>query len=459
MKHLLRLFLVALLCTAVLPTAESQIAPPYAARLQYVLDSMCNRHHIKGASCAVYLPGSGMWKGVYGESYAGQPITASMAFPLNSNTKTYVAALMLKLQESGALQLSDTIGTWIQNKANINGRITIRQLLSHTSGLYSYTNNAAFADSIDADFSRVWQPSEMLQFVGPPLFAPGTGWSYSNTNYLLAGMIIAQVTGMPVQQAIRTSLLNPYALSNTWFYPQEMPSATIPHFWFDNGNGSVVDGQAFGYTPEAFYSAASSAGALFSTAEDNALFWQKLTSGQIISAGSLSQWRQTTALTSNIGYGLGMFRYSNFNGHVAYEHGGTGAGAINENLVDSVTGVCISLLTNQDSADNDILLEQVIRALHKVTLDPPTAVVSLSPALYFKLYPNPANSVLQISCEGAAADLRYAITDAAGRTIAWGKIQGRTTEVGLADLQNGLYYVHLSDNEGATACQTIAVHH
>lgn len=458
MQRFLRLSLVAVFSLSLF-SSNAQIAPSYASRLQSALDSMCSLYHVKGASCAVYIPGSGMWKGVHGESYAGQPITSGMAFPLNSNTKTYIAALMLRLQEDGALQLSDTIGKWIHQVPNINGQITIHQLLDHTSGLFSYTDSAAFADSINADFSRVWQPAQMLQFVGPPLFAPGRGWSYSNTNYLLAGMIISQVTGVPIEQAVRTKLLTPYGLSNTWFYPQETPTATVPHFWLNNGNGSISDGLIFGYTPEAFYSAASSAGALFSTAEDNALFWQKLTSGQIIGTNSLAQWRQTNALTSNIGYGLGMFRYHNFNGHVIYEHGGTGVGAINENLVDSVTGICISLLTNQDSADNDVLLFQVIRVLHKITLDPPTAVAVTSSAMQVEMYPNPSKDFVRIAYKGSAVDVRYAITDVAGRTVRSGALGANAAQISVADLQNGTYYLRLSARNGVSLCEVLTVLH
>jgi D-alanyl-D-alanine carboxypeptidase len=438
MKRSSLLFLITVFCLSTL-SLRAQIAPSYAARLQYVLDSTCNLYHIKGASCAVYIPNGGMWKGVHGESYAGQPITTAMAFPLNSNTKTYVAALMLRLQESGELQLSDTIGKWIHNQTNINGQITIRQLLNHTSGLYSYTDTAAFADSVEADFSRVWHPAEMLQFVGPPLFTPGNGWSYSNTNYLLAGMIISQVTGLPVEQAIRTKLLSPNGLNDTWFYPLEMPTATIPHLWFDNGIGGLIDGQSFGYTPESFYSAASSAGALFSTAEDNALFWQKLTSAQIINAASLAQWRQTRPLNSNISYGLGMFRYKSFNGHVAYEHGGTGIGAINENLVDSVTGVCISLLTNQDSADNDMLLEGVIRALHKVTLAPPTAIAFVIPAAQLEMYPNPAGGQLNVRCSEDLLNAKYSVIDVSGRIVFSGVVRTKELTIPANNLANGNY--------------------
>lgn len=446
MKRLLLSFLaLGLACTA----SYAQIPPAYAARLQQVLDSTCSLLQLKGASAAVYVPGSGMWKGVYGDSYSGQPITSNMAFPLNSNTKTYVSALMLKLQEDGKLQLDDTIGTWIQGYPNISGQITIRQLLNHTSGIYSYTDSAAFADSIEADFSRIWQPAEMLQFVGAPLFAPGTGWSYSNTNYLLAGIIISQVTGKPIEQAIRNGLLTPQGLGNTWFYPQETPTQPIPHFWFSDGMGGELDGQAFGYTPEAFYSAASSAGALFSTAEDNAMFWHKLASGQIITTASLGEWRETITLTrTGIGYGLGMFRYPFFNTHVVYEHGGTGAGAINENLVDSVTGVAISVLTNQEKASNDDLLYYVVNALHQVTLQQPTAIGSVAGAASFELYPNPARDRIYVQ-RPAAGTVAYSITDALGHVVRSGSLEKDREAIAIEALGSGVYYLRLSGAQGA----------
>ncbi|KAK6021693.1 hypothetical protein OSTOST_12629 [Ostertagia ostertagi] len=176
-------------------------------------------------------------------------------------------------------------------------------------------------------------------------------------------MIIAQVTAMPVEQAMRSKILVPAGLANTWFYPQERPSAIIPHFWFDTGAG-LIDGTSIGYTPESFYSSTSSAGALFSTAADNVQFWHKMITGQVLSASSLAEWRRTIYLNSNTGYGLGIFRYKNFNGHVVYTHGGTAPGAINENLADSVTGVCISLLTNQDSANNNMLFNGVDSGKH-----------------------------------------------------------------------------------------------
>src|SRR5687768_10082392 len=89
--------------------AQAQLPAAYEARLQFVFDSVCSQLKIKGASAALIVPNSGTWKSGYGISEAGVPITTDMQFGLNSNTKTYTAALMLKLQENSLLDLDDTI--------------------------------------------------------------------------------------------------------------------------------------------------------------------------------------------------------------------------------------------------------------------------------------------------------------------------------------------------------------
>src|SRR5690606_37432589 len=138
-----------------------------------------------GASAAVLIPGAGVWKGTHGFSAAGQPLTPGMLLGIGSNTKTFVAAALLKMQEQNMIDLDDTIGTWIQGHPNIDGHITIRQLLNHSSGLYSYTKNAALTASIASDYTVLWQPGQILPYIGTPDFPAGTVWAYSNTNYLL----------------------------------------------------------------------------------------------------------------------------------------------------------------------------------------------------------------------------------------------------------------------------------
>lgn len=140
----------------------------YANRLKTVFDSSCKALEIKGSSAAVLVPNFGIWKGAYGESHKDVGITSDMIFTIGSNTKTYIAALMLKLQEKGLLNISDTIGEWIIDKPYVDGKITIKQLLNHTSGMGDFSFNPLFIEAIKSDFNRVWQPEEMFTFLNHP---------------------------------------------------------------------------------------------------------------------------------------------------------------------------------------------------------------------------------------------------------------------------------------------------
>lgn len=450
-----KLLLSALLFCLSLPTLHAQLSPAYAARLQTVFDSVCNRYHLKGASAAVLVPGAGTWKGVFGESHAGAPITSGMLFGIGSNTKTYVAALMLDLQEDGLLSLNDTVGKWLQNKPHINGQITIRQLLNHTSGLFNYTEHPDFSDSMEADFTRVWQPEEVLQFVDAPLFAPGTSWSYSNTNYLVAGLIIKAVMNQPFEVTLRSRFLAPHGLSNTVYFPHEPANAPVPHAWYYTGSSQIDLMDVFGYDNTSNFSLAGTAGAIMATAEDNVQFWSKLISGQLITPASFNEMQQLIPLNSNTGYGLGIFRIRGFNARTIYSHGGTNIGYINENLADSLSGVCISVLTNQDSISNNTLLYSVIRALHRVTVNPPTAVAAVATDR-LRVYPVPATDYIYVAGLTGAA-LQCGLYDAAGRLVASGTMNGGNGRLEVAAVPAGVYTLRLSDATGVVQARPVQV--
>lgn len=194
-------------------------------------------------------------------------------------------------------------------------------------------------------------------------------------------------------------IFDPQGFSHTVFYPQEQPNGTIPHGWADAGKGYMEDMQvAYNYENTAFLSMATSAGAIVSTASDNVRFWNNLMTGQIINAGSLEQMTDVLPLSTTFGYGLGIMRLKNFNGHTVYSHGGTCFGYLNENVYDSIKGLAITVLSNQDSIDNDMLSARVVKALHKIALNiPPTTVHAVNVDAGIKAYPNPAADRLIVS--------------------------------------------------------------
>ena len=438
--------LLTLLIIAVVQTF-AQLDPAYSKRLDDVFDSVSNKFKLKGASVAIIVPGQGTWERAYGESHAGTPINKDMFMGIGSNTKTYYAVLMLKLQEQGKLDLDDTIGTWVQHP-NIPGKITIRQLLNHTSGLYSFTSNNKMNDYILADFTRVWPIDSVLNLVEAPNAAPGGAWDYSNTNYTVAGLIIRAVTGKSVQAALRDEILTPMGLGNTYLFPQEMPGGVIPHAWSSNLTPTAEMEDlivAHNYSHNAMFSLASSAGAIMATAKDNAMFWDKLMSGKIINAASMVEFETLVPIAPGQGYGLGVFKVSSFNGRTIVSHGGTNIGFINDNIHDKVSGVTITMLTNQDSIKNNELLGYWIAALHKVTIQYTDAENIVANSIGATLFPNPAKGKLYVKTEHDCETEIYAIT---GGLIKRQSIVKGQNEISLDNIAPGNYIVRLRDEKG-----------
>lgn len=428
----------------------------YHQRLNTVFDSLCQLYQIKGASASVITPGQPTWNRAYGFAATGIALDTNRVLGIGSNTKTFIAVAILKLQEANLLSLDDTIGTWIQHP-NISGQITIRQLLNHTSGLYNYSNNPAFNDSLLSDFTRIWLPEEMLSFIQTPDFSPGAGWGYSNTNYLIAGLVIKAVTNQPIHTALRNLVLQPAGLSSTWFFPQEMPGSFMANPWsIAFGTPYLLDAiPGFGYDNNAIFSMANAAGALVSTSADNARFWDQLVNGQMLSANAFNEMKQWTSIGASASYGLGIFQYRNFNGRTVLSHGGSNIGYINENIADSAAGIVVSVLTNQYSFSNQLLLTRVVAALHRVALQLPTSVTgpSASKEVVIQLYPNPARSVLYVS--GMQEGL-LRIVNVSGHLTLETRFKEKQA-IDVSGIAPGVYQVMLTENNRITASRALIV--
>lgn len=431
--------------------SHAQIPAAFANHLQYLLDSACAKNKIKGVSAAVLIPGMGVWKGSYGVSHDKLPITTETWLPIGSNTKTFTTAIMLQLQQEGKLSLDDSIGKWIQNVPNVNGQITIRQMLNHTSGLYNFTNNPAFSAALNADFTKFWQPEDDLPFISTPSFAPGAGWEYSNSGFILAGMIISKVLNEPYHEALIKRILTPRNYQKTVLFPQQALGGTVPHGWSvaASGGTKLEDIQVeYAYDITAFQSMAHAAGAIISTAEDNVHFWDDLMTGKIVNTTSLNEMMTTVTTGGSFRYGLGMFRYNNVNGRVGYCHGGTCFGYINENFRDSLSGICITLLSNQDSIGNNLLFQRVLVPLHRYLIKLPAAdIAGINPADNIKIYPNPAKDVVNISLSNLSGKTNIMIYDMAGRNVLNTPAVAGNNTLSVSSLSPGTYILRVM-NEG-----------
>lgn len=431
--------------------SNAQLPATMEQQLQDTLNYMQSHYAVVGVSAAVSVKGEGLWTGTAGLSEPGVPLEEDMLIGIGSNTKTFVSALVLKMEEHGLLQLDDTIGTWIQGYPNINGAITVKQVLNHTSGIFSYTESDGMWDSLINNPFKVWGKEEILQhFVEAPDFAPGTSWYYSNTNYIIAGIILESVTGRQVHELIRDSILTPLHMQHTFYPPQETPTYSFTGFWGAGGRYIL---------PLESYSLPASAGALVSNPEDVVHFWEGLFDGSIISKQTLNTKMLQMAVNSadnKYGYGLGIFK-DNYYNNSGFSHGGTWLGQINSNFIDTVNGITICVLSNQDSLSNEYT-EAVVAALYKIFLNTTGIATTTIPDIAPGCFPNPAKDMLYMDNQEFKGRKTISISGMDGRIVLTQQFNtAEKVQLNISNLKPGIYFVSVTDESGRKGHQKISV--
>lgn len=249
--------------------------------LQKALEEAAEFQGADGISASLYISERCHWEGTAGVTKQdhGTPIDSNMLFGFASITKTFVAAIVLQLVEENRLGLDDSLGKWLKKHPNIDENITVRQLLNHGSGLYNYTNDPFWSD-IEADSDRVWLPEDLLKYVKSP---PDRGFDvprYSNTNYLLLGMIIEAVTGSSLEHELQNRILGPLHLDSTYLARDDFDRER----W---ANDTALY--------NSLYSGVWAAGAIASTSKDIAKWSHVLYSGNFLQAKSLESMLTTEA--------------------------------------------------------------------------------------------------------------------------------------------------------------------
>ncbi len=179
-------------------------AATHRARLAFGLDALAIGVSVNGVSG---------WTGASGWARDGLTrLDGSSPFAIASITKTFTAALTLQLVDEGRIRLSDRV-TDLLPGVPVPGSVRVAHLLRHTSGLADLLE--PMRDTLNADLERLWQPHEVIGAMPGPWFAPGLAWAYSNTNYVLLGMIIERVSGQPFAILLHQRLLDPLGLSGT----------------------------------------------------------------------------------------------------------------------------------------------------------------------------------------------------------------------------------------------------
>ncbi|MFG3224517.1 serine hydrolase domain-containing protein [Kitasatospora sp. NPDC048194] len=310
--------------TALAGTAARPGAPPDT--VQGRLDALVTDLGAPGALLTV-RDGRGRTAGRtagVGDVATGAPVPLDGAVRVGSNTKSFVAVVLLQLVDEGEVALDDTVDDHlpglVRGEGIDGGNITIRQLLHQSSGLPDYSDHLG-------DEVRHYEPRELLDLAlrHPAAFRPGASWQYSNTNYLVAGMIIEEVTGRPLSEELNRRIIRPLGLRHTYLPAPGDTTIRGPH---PKGYDRPAPGAPLVDVTELDPSWAWAAGGLVSTNSDlDRFFTALLEEDRLLPGDLLAEMRTTTPAEDTFGpgaeYGLGLVRRPLSCGGYYWGHGGS----------------------------------------------------------------------------------------------------------------------------------------
>ncbi len=353
--------LAPLACLALLPAAATSVAAAQmdSATIQQVeaaAQKIVSESGLPSASVGIAQNGKPVYTHAFGLARLQPPVpaTPAMAYPIGSISKQFTATAILLLQQDGKLTLDDPVARFFPQLTRAKD-VTIRNLLTHTSGYQDYAPQ-------DYTIPRWLKPEDPLkiveEFAGKPLdFDPGTEWQYSNTNFELAALIVQKASGMPFAQFLRTRVLEPAHLQGVL-----------------NLNTDRDQLQVSGYMRNALAplrpAAMEAPGWYFGDADlampaSSLLTWDLTFVNQSLLTSASYHQMVTPFILKNgtdTHYGLGIF-VRTLNGQLEIEHSGEVGGFVAENIVLPAQGIAISVLTNQEASGAAAEIGQAILPL------------------------------------------------------------------------------------------------
>jgi D-alanyl-D-alanine carboxypeptidase len=366
--------------------SEPLVPAALATRLQTRLDQVRRKADIPGASVAIIFPDGSTWLGTSGLGYVEgkRTVTPDTVFAIASASKTFLATLTLQLVESGAVGLDLSVRTYLPDQP-IDPKITVRMLLDHTSGLSDFFLNPKIDKVLQHDKTRRWTTAEALGFMRDQVFKPGKGWHYSNTNYVMLGLIAEAVTGTDLGTLFHQRLFGPLGLDHTYYQPTDGPTGVIAHGYRVGTTikpKDVSDGsKLMPFT--SVVTAAAGAGAIATTASDLARWGRALYGGSVLSdrmfRAMVDDASRTAKFHPYVRYGLGV-QLMKLNGHPTLGHSGTLLGFKSDVRFLTDKGVSIAVLTNQSRTDPRVITKALLQLVAPAPPKPtPSAKGSATP--------------------------------------------------------------------------------
>ncbi len=371
MKNFLLLSLLNLLFT------YSSLAQPNFATLktglQSTLDSIVTEQAIPGATAAIVMPDGQLISLAAGyadkEEKQAMPLGAQML--LGSVGKIFVSGLVLQLVDEGKIKLGDKVSAYFEgiewyNRVPNAADLTILSLLNHTSGVPRYVFAPDFLSAIEKDPMRSWKPEECLAVIldQAPSHPTAKGWGYSDTNYILLGMIIEKVSGESYYQQLEERVIAAFHLRHTYPSTQRELPGLIQGYIGDNNffklPKKVVSDGLYAMNPQFEWTG----GGLVTNVEDLAYFIKWLHTGKIMSSATYQQFIKAadfrTGQAAETGYGLGTFVWNGRLGF-SYGHAGVMPGYLTQVEFVKEKGFSIAFQMNTDQGSVKVNHENVQR--------------------------------------------------------------------------------------------------
>ncbi len=331
--------------------SEAPVPDEVAEQLQEALAQSAGSRGVT----ATVMTANGTWSGAVGTADGENLMDPDAQMAIGSVTKTTVAAQVMQLVEAGDLALDDPVADHLPPTVDFdtNGA-TVRQLLSMRSGIPEYTDKALVED-LTADRLRRWTAAELLDLVPTDRAPAGEAYGYSNTNYLLLGLMVENVRQVPLAQVLRSGVLSGDGFDRMVFQPDESPTEPLA---MPSGESRDALEEGGGYLPSlAGATAAGGAGAIASDSVSLARWWARLCAGDVVSEASLAE--MTNPLVAGEEYGLGLTA-SDLDGRQGVSHGGLHVGFSSwaQCFVDE--GFVVVVLANDEDVDGGI---EVVKAL------------------------------------------------------------------------------------------------
>ncbi len=385
-------------------TAAQTVPPKLDAMLTRALDSVRKVLTVKSLSGSVQLPNGAVWASASGISSNNpfEPITPAHAYCIGSVTKTITGACILQLVDEGKLKLEDKVQSWLGALPFVDSSITIRQLLNHQSGLYDVITDKDYQKVSQSKPDSSWSLSNLIRdYMKAPLFAPGTGWSYCNTNYALLGLIIEKATGKTYYEEFRRRFFTPLNLNSLSLPPYDSKPSKLAHPWIDlNGDGFTDDFHNTFSKWRSFHTSTGPIGGYFSNAADISVWIKAFMSGKLHTPATMLEARKTVNTTFGNGTrcGLGL-NERKLQGLTAIGHGG--------DIVYSAASyyfpakdISITVLNN-DALKNSWQLDGAILSLLKAYTDYEKGVSAIHDLqgniLAATCFPNPFTDELNVT--------------------------------------------------------------